>query len=74
MLSVQNKNTSKVLDLLSHLQAADLAKSKGGFFNGEMVDKDWAAENVPLAKTQVIRREVTQVCFTQYFSKQASKE
>lgn len=44
------------------------------FFSGEIVDKDWAAENVPLTKTQMIRREVTQMCFTQYFSKQDSRE
>lgn len=41
-----------------------LQKAKLFFFNGEIVDKFWAAENVPLARTQVIRREVTQMCLT----------
>lgn len=44
------------------------------FFNGEIVDKNWAVENVPLATTQVIGREIMQMCLTQYFRKQASME
>lgn len=38
MLSVQYKNTSKVLDVHSQQQEADFAKIKGYFFNGEMLD------------------------------------
>lgn len=55
MLSVQYKNTSEVLDVLSQQQEADFAKVKDYFFNGEMSDIAQAAENVPLASTQVIR-------------------
>lgn len=40
MLSIQNKNTSKALDVLSHLQAAGFAKSEDFVFNGEIVNKD----------------------------------